>query len=130
MSLESNPVLDENSKPISQTQDEHIAQFNRLGKIMASCADYYAAGKSGDASLIASLRKDFSESWIIASDRIIYDANSLDATITSYFGSIITQSSERKSVVPVYSDGPKLDDVLANEHLHGAPETAARPCGF
>ncbi len=115
MSLEQNPLSDANNNIIRQTQDKHILQFNSLGKIMASCADYYAAGKSGDASLIASLRKDFSESWIMASDRILYDANSLDATITSYYGSTVVQPSERKVFVPVYSNGAKLDDVLANE---------------
>lgn len=115
MSLEQNPLSDASNSPINQTQDKHILQFNSLGKIMAACADYYVAGKSGDDSLIASLRKDFSERWIIASDRIIYDANSLDATITSYYGSIVVQPFERKVFVPVYSNGPKLDNVLANE---------------
>ncbi len=109
------PLLGGWNKPIRQAQDEHISQFNALGKVMASCADYYAAVKLGDATLTASLREDIRKGWIISSDRIAYCANSLDATITSYFGSSVVQSSERKVMIPVYRKRTKLDDVLASE---------------
>ena len=115
MSLDSNPLLGSNNSPISQTQDQHIAQFNSLNKIMASWADYYDAGKTGDDALIASLRKDFKDSYIVTSDRLIYDANSLEGTIISYYASNIITPIERKVLIPDYSNGPVLDTVLGTE---------------
>ncbi len=113
-SLELNLLLDKNNNPVSQTQDMHIAQFNRLGKTMASCADYYAASKSGDASLIARLRKDLDEGWIIAGDRIAYESSSLNAVIVSPYGIAVSRLSKRKALISVYN-GETLDSVLANE---------------
>lgn len=112
MSLDANPLLNDQNQPISQTQDNHIAGFNELKKVMAALPDYYAAGKSGDDALIASLRKDFSESWIVGSDRIKYDAKSLDAKIIHYFDSTVIKPVEVPVFIPDYSNGPILDDVL------------------
>ena len=113
MSLDAMAVSDASNKPISQTQDKHIVQFNSLNKIMASLADYYQAAKSGDTNLISSLRADFNSSWIVGSDRIVYEKDSLEATITSYFGSTVIEPFQRKVHIPHYN-GVILDSVLAD----------------
>lgn len=113
MSLDFSYLMGENHQPISQTQDAHINKFNELGKVMASLADYYDAGKSGDEALITNLRNDFSESWIVGSDRIVYNSESLDAKITRYFDSKFVKPVEVPVFIPDYSSGPTLDDVLA-----------------
>jgi hypothetical protein len=114
MSLDSVALSDSSNKPISQTQDKHIAQFNSLNKIMASLADYYQAGKSNDTNLISSLRDDFNSSWIIGSDKIIYNSDNLEGTIISYYGSTVITPFERKILIPDYSNGELLGNVLNN----------------
>ncbi len=115
MTLEPNPLLNETNDPISQAQDRHIEQFNRLGKVIASCPDYYALVKSGDKKSIASVQKDLDESAVIVGDRTFYNGNSLDARIVSYYGSKVVQPAERTLFVPDYSNYPTLSKVLATE---------------
>lgn len=115
MSLDDNPLLDSENKPARLIQDKHVVQFNSLGKVMASLADYYEAGRSGNETLIDSLRKDFSESWIVGSDRIVYDSDSFDAKIIRYFGSKVIEPVEVSIFIPDYSDGKTLDTVLDDE---------------
>jgi hypothetical protein len=112
MSLDNVALLDSSNQPIRQTQDAHITQFNSLNKIMASLADYYQAAKSGDTNLISGIRAD-ANNWIVGSDRIVYEKDSLEATITSYFGSTVIEPFQRKVHIPQYN-GIILDSVLAD----------------
>lgn len=113
--LDVHPLLNSKNIPVSQTQNEYIVQFNGLGKVMASLADYYRAGRSGDKVLIDSLRKDFSNGWIVGSDRIVYSGDSLGAKVIHYFGSMVIEPVEVSVFIPDYSDGRILDTVLDDE---------------
>ncbi len=113
--LDVHPLLNSNNMPVSQTQDKHVVQFNGLGEVMASLADYYKAGRSGDKVLIDSLRKDFSNGWIVGSDRIVYSGDSLGAKVIHYFGSMVIEPVKVSVLIPDYSGGKTLGIVLDDE---------------
>ena len=83
---------------------------------MVSMPDIYLAGKSNNQALLNSLRKDFTESWIVTNTRIKYE-NDQNAIITHHLGSKLIPPVEYKIVVPEYS-ATLLDGVLGtNEGL-------------
>ncbi len=113
MSLDKNPLLNENDEALSLTQVDFIRKFNDIGRIMISAPDLYGAGKSEDSEILKSLQKDLKESWIVTSTRIHYE-DGLEGTITHYFGSDVISPHEKRVVIPYY-DGKNLGDVLGDE---------------
>ena len=109
MSLDPQPAMDEQNRPLSLSLAQHTVRFNGLKMVMASEADYYLAGKSGDAALIASIRDDL-KVWVVT-DRYDYAPDSLEAKITRYAGSEVVTPVERTVVVPVYA-GDLLEIIL------------------
>ncbi len=116
MIFDKDPLLDQDDEPIIQMQSQHIRKFNSLGKVMASCADYYAAIKSGDTLLIKNIQMSLNNCWIITSDRVVYDKNSAGAKIVSHYGSQIIHPSAKRIVVPHRrSDLENLESILTGE---------------
>lgn len=113
MSLDKHPLLNENNQILKLTQDNFIDKFNELNRIMISAPDLYDAGKN-QPEVIESLQKDFNESWIVTSTRIQYEEDSLEGTITHYFGSNVISPNEKRLIIPYYN-GTNLNDVLGDE---------------
>ena len=88
----------------TKSQDSWILWYNQQGRVMASAANIYQAGKTGDRTLLASLQKDFLESWIVTSTRIDYDQNTLSSRITQYYGSTVRTPAATTIDVPVYNN--------------------------
>ncbi|MFH1637912.1 MAG: hypothetical protein ABIB71_05795 [Candidatus Woesearchaeota archaeon] len=109
--LEANAWCDEDGKPFYITQNDWIAKYNGAGKRMASVADYYALGKSGDEGLLKSVQEDF-ERWVMTSTRILYSKESLDAEIVDYYGSTVVEPVKRNILIPDYSGWKLVKDVI------------------
>ncbi|MFH1637721.1 MAG: hypothetical protein ABIB71_04835 [Candidatus Woesearchaeota archaeon] len=110
MTLDSLPWMEE-SKILYLTQNNWIPKHNEAGKVMASVADYYILGKSGDEALLRSVQEDF-ENWVMTSTRIIYSPTSLNAEIIDYYGSTVIEPVKRNILVPDYSSGNFIKDVI------------------
>ena len=98
----------------AKTQEVWIIYFNELKKPMISSPDVYRAGQEGNSRLVASLRNDFNESWLVTSTRESYDSNTLNAKITQDYGSTVVKPTSKKVLVPVYGGIP-LDKVLEDK---------------
>ena len=94
-----------------KTQEVWIPYFNEQKKPMVSAPDVYRAGQEGNPRLIARLKRDFGESWLVSSTRESYKPDTLNARITHNHGSTVVQPTSQNILVPVYSDKP-LDQVL------------------
>ncbi len=96
---------------VRHTQDQWIAYFNARQQLMASMSDIYLAGKSNDQRLLASLREDSKQSWIVTSTRLEYGAKE-DAQIIHHYGSTVVKPIEHKLILPEYQ--PQLLDEVVN----------------
>ncbi|PIN80595.1 hypothetical protein COV11_03750 [Candidatus Woesearchaeota archaeon CG10_big_fil_rev_8_21_14_0_10_30_7] len=112
MSLDETHLIDAQNGVLCMNQSDFINFFNSVGRIMVSMPDLYEAGKSASKKTLESLRKDFRESWVITSTRIDYEPDSLDATITHYFGSNVVIPNVIKVLIPKYSSNFNLNNVL------------------
>lgn len=102
-------------KGATKTQNQWIEYWNAItdGRYFASAADIYAAGKTGNTTLLASLKKDFKESWIITSTRIEYDLTGATGVgkITHYYGSTIRVPMVKTIIIPAYNN-TTVDEVV------------------
>ena len=87
-----------------RTQEEWINLFNTEKKPMISIPDVFQIVKENNIEAIESLRKDFKDSWLVTSTRIIYNSDNLSAKIIHNADSTITKSTEiNLKEVPVCS---------------------------
>ncbi len=94
-----------------KTQTGWIAFFNKQGKPMISAADLYSAaklyidGKFAPNEALQSLKRDFDESWLLTSTRIIYSDIDLSGKITQNYGSKVVKPSQTYiPVIPFYNN--------------------------
>ena len=105
-----------------KTQSDWIKYFNKQGKRMISAPDIYKAGKSDSKELRNSLKKDFFESRIVSSTRIIYtpnlhNPNDLGARIVHNFGSTVINPKEKIiAEIPIY-EGESVKSVVEGKGL-------------
>ncbi|MFH0797970.1 MAG: hypothetical protein V1906_01015 [Candidatus Woesearchaeota archaeon] len=106
-----------------KTQDQWIEHWNCIndGRYFASMKDMYDAFRQirqesdKHKELLANLRKDFKESWIVASTRIIYNPDDLGARIVHHYGSS-NDSLKREFTldVPIYN-GVNISTAFGNQ---------------
>ena len=99
-----------------KTQDVWVAYFNARKEVMVSTPDLYRAGRTNNQGLLNSLRKDFSEKWLVTSTRIKYE-DIQQTIITHNYGSNLVQPVEHRIVVPSYQRRILTDVVDTNEGL-------------
>ena len=130
--LDALAVCDADGTPMTKTQDGWIAYWNTVtdGRRFASAANIYQAGKTGDRTLLASLQKDFLESWIVTSTRIDYDQNTGVGKITHYYNSTLRTPSAKTIIIPEYN-GETIERVVQNasgiqylQTVFATPDTA------
>lgn len=126
------PVSAENNAV--KSQEQWIAYWNNIsdGRRFASMADYYQvfkqltdalqngspAEKASAEQSIASLRKDFRESYLLTSTGVIYQPNGLEARLIHGYGaSNPQQASERTLQVPSYWETLITSVYAVNEGL-------------
>ncbi len=102
MSNKLSEFVDKEGISVDRTQSELIDLFNQSGKVMASMPDFYELAKSEDDKLLEEIKEDLEiyDHKIVSSTKIDYELNSLEATITHYFGSKIIKSITRKVKIP------------------------------
>jgi len=94
---DSTGILDKKSalNGATKTQDHWIEHWNGVNgeRYFASMRDMYDAFKqikqdpASHKKLLANLRKDFKENWVVTSTRIFYNADDLGARIVHHYGS-------------------------------------------
>ena len=89
------------TKPMSKTQEDWIEYFNSKGQKMISAPDIYKVAKEEHKELMESLKKDFIDSWIVTSTRIIYNENNLNAEIIHDVDSNIVKQTKTDVIIPV-----------------------------
>jgi hypothetical protein len=110
------PALSGNTK----CQKDWIEFYNKQegeakGKKMITASDIYNAGKSKD--LLASLRKDFKDSWIVTGTRILYNKDNLAGKIVHNFNSTIAKPIEiAVAEIPIYQE-EKIKNVVEGKGL-------------
>lgn len=117
------PALDNEQKTIVSIQDVGIKIYNDGRRVLASASDYYQAFKQikyrndkiHNQLLHTELQKDFSESHIITSTRIIYNTENLNARIIHHYASEIINPTEKQVFIPNFNNGNPLREVLDNE---------------
>ena len=113
-----------------RTQEQWISYFNNVGKPMISAPNVYLAGKTASDELLASLRKDFDESWLVSSTRISY-RDDLSGKITHNHGSTVVKPSQRDvKIIPVYNGIPLAQALKSDEgvaYLHSLFDTSDEP---
>jgi len=77
-----------------RTQEEWVNFFNKDKKRMVSMPDLFQLVKEDNTETIESLRKDFKDSWLVTSTRIIYDKDNLSAKIIHNANSTVTKPTE------------------------------------
>ena len=130
--LPQNRVIDPQSADNGaiRTQEQWSSYFNEAGKPMISAPNIYQAGKTATDKVLASLRRDFNESWLVSSTRISY-GDDLSGKIMHNHGSRVVKPSQIDvKVIPVYDDTPlakalQSDDGIA--YLHSLFDTADEP---
>ncbi len=117
-----------------KNQEQWIAYWNNItdGRRFASLADYYqvfrqltdalrngsSVEKVSAEQSLASLRKDFQESYLLTSTRISYQPNSLEARLIHGYGASNHQlTSEKVLQVPEYWKTPIASVYALNENL-------------
>ncbi len=77
-----------------RTQEQWIEYFNKEKKPMISMPNVFQLVKEKNTEAIESLRKDFKDSWLVTSTRIIYDTDNLSAKIIHNADSTVTKQKE------------------------------------
>ena len=117
-----NPTVDLESRIIDlnpadndaiKTQDDWITYFNARNQIMVSTPDIYQAGKSGNQTLLNSLRKDFGNGWLLTSTTVKYTSDHQVAIIIHNYGSNLVQPIEHNIVISEHQP-THLANVLNN----------------
>ncbi len=77
-----------------RTQEEWVNYFNKEKKPMISMPNVFQLVKENKTEAIESLRKDFKDSWLVTSTRIIYSKDNLSAKIIHNADSSIVKPKE------------------------------------
>lgn len=117
------PALDKEHEIIVGTQDVGINIYNTGKRVLASAPDYYQAFKQikyrtdtkHNQLLHAELQKDFTESHIITSTRIIYNSNNLNAKIIHHYNSELSIPTEKNVLIPKFDIRSSLTRVLSTQ---------------